>query len=96
MEILKQPQYSPIPVEKEVLLIFAGNEGFFDKLAVDQVQGFSESMVAYFEAHQAALLAEIRDKRELSDDLKARMKTAIEECERRFLAENQKDKQATA
>ncbi len=96
MEILKQPQYSPIPVEKEVLLIFAGNEGFFDKLAVEQVRSFAESMVAFFEAHQAALLAEIRDKRELSDDLKARMKTAIEECEKRFLAENQKDKQAAA
>jgi F-type H+/Na+-transporting ATPase subunit alpha len=95
-EMLKQAQYSPLPVEKEVLLIYAGNEGFFDKLEVPQIRPFEDALFGYFEANAADVLNEIREKRELSDDLRARMKAGLQEFEKRFLAENQKGGQAAA
>src|SRR5690242_19051911 len=53
MEMLKQNQYDPLPVEKEVLIIFAGNEGYFDKLEVSQVKQFERELYAFVEArHQ--------------------------------------------
>ncbi len=94
-EMLKQAQYSPLPVEKEVLLIYAGNEGFFDKLEVAQIRPFEDAMFAYFESTAADVLSGIREKRELSDDLRAKMKAGLEECEKRFLGDN-KGSQAAA
>ncbi|HUA35005.1 MAG TPA: F0F1 ATP synthase subunit alpha [Candidatus Binataceae bacterium] len=94
-EMLKQAQYSPLPVEKEVLLIYAGNEGFFDKLEVPQIRPFEDAMFGYFESTAPEVLATIRDKRELSDEVRAKMKSGLEECEKRFLAD-QKGSQAAA
>jgi F-type H+/Na+-transporting ATPase subunit alpha len=72
-EMLKQGQYEPLPVEKEVLIIFAGNEGFFDKLEVSQIKQFERELYSFVEAHHPDLLDEIRSRLEITEDLRKRM-----------------------
>ena len=48
-EMLKQNQYEPLPIEKEVLIIFAANEGYFDKLEVTQIKAFERGLYAFFD-----------------------------------------------
>jgi F-type H+-transporting ATPase subunit alpha len=72
-EMLKQNQYDPLPVEKEVLIIFAANEGYFDKLEVSQVKQFERELYAFVEARHKDLLDEIRARREITDDLRKRL-----------------------
>ena len=60
-EMLKQNQYSPLPMEKEVLIIFAAREGYFDKLSVEQIRPFEMGLYTNFDSRHADLLAEIRD-----------------------------------
>ncbi|MGH7842922.1 MAG: F0F1 ATP synthase subunit alpha [Candidatus Binataceae bacterium] len=77
-EMLKQNQYDPIPMEKEVLIIFAGNEGYFDKLEVEQVKPFERELYSFVDAHHKDLLDEIRSKREIGDDLRKRLVAALD------------------
>lgn len=83
-EMLKQGQYEPLPVEKEVLIIFAGNEGYFDKLAVDRVKPFEHDLYTFFDSKHSDLLDEIRAKREIDNDLRARLTAALDEFVRVF------------
>jgi F-type H+-transporting ATPase subunit alpha len=89
-EMLKQNQYDPLPVEKEVLIVFAAMEGYFDKLDLDQIRPFETGLYTLFDARHPELLAEIRDKKELSDDLKKKLKAALDGYLESFLAENKK------
>lgn len=77
-EMLKQSQYEPIAIEKEVLIIFAANEGYLDKLEVREVKPFERDLYACFDARHKDLLAEIVEKREISDDLRKRMIAALD------------------
>ncbi len=88
-EMLKQGQYEPLPVEKEVLIIYAAKEGYLDQLEVEQVKPFEAGLYAHFDARHADLLAEIKAKRELSDDLKKKLSTAIDSFAKEFAAEHQ-------
>jgi len=76
-ELLKQPQFSPLPVEEEVISIFAGVNGFLDKLQVNQIGRFEEELLRMFRSSQAALLEEVRTKRELSKELTEKLKEVI-------------------
>src|ERR1700756_1489240 len=71
-EMLKQNQYDPLSTDKEVLIIFAANEGYFDKLEVGQVKLFERELYSFVEAHHRDLLDEIRTRREITDDLRKR------------------------
>ena len=77
-EMLKQNQYDPLSTDKEVLIIFAANEGYFDKLEVDQVKPFERDLYALFDARHKDLLDEIDAKREISDDLRKRLIAALD------------------
>jgi F-type H+-transporting ATPase subunit alpha len=77
-EMLKQNQYDPLSTDKEVLIIFAANEGYFDKLDVDQVKPFEHDLYAFFEARHKDILDEIATKREISDDLRKRLTAALD------------------
>src|SRR5208282_704745 len=90
-EVLKQNQYDPITIEKEVLIIFAGNEGYLDKLEVSQVRAFEKGLYELFDARHADLLNEIKTKREISDDLRKRLIAALDAYEKSFEAEHGKD-----
>jgi F-type H+/Na+-transporting ATPase subunit alpha len=78
-EMLKQNQYEPLPVEREVAIIFAANEGYLDKLEVGQVRGFLRDLLAFLDAKHRELLDEIKSKREISDDLRKRLIAALDQ-----------------
>ncbi len=77
-EMLKQSQYEPLATEKEVLIIFAANEGYLDKLEVSQVKPFERDLYACFETRHKDLLGEIVEKREIGDDLRKRLIAALD------------------
>jgi F-type H+-transporting ATPase subunit alpha len=77
-EMLKQNQYDPLSIDKEVLIIFAANEGYLDKLEVSQVKPFERDLYALFDARHKKMLDEIAAKREISDDLRKRLIAALD------------------
>jgi len=89
-EVLKQDQYEPVSTAKEVLIVFAGNEGFLDKLEIPQVRPFEKGLYAHFDARHADLLNEIITKRELGDDLRKKLHAAIADFLKQFEAERAK------
>ncbi|HTS76589.1 MAG TPA: F0F1 ATP synthase subunit alpha [Bryobacteraceae bacterium] len=88
VEILKQGQYSPLPVQKQVLIIYAGTNGFLDDLPVEQCRPFEEGLYRFAENAHPGLLPEIAQKKNLDDDLKGRINTAIKEFKDRFVQEH--------
>ena len=88
VELLKQGQYSPVPVEKQVLIIYAGTQGFLDDLPVKQCRAFEEELHRFVENAHPNLLPTIREKKALDDDLKAQMTDAIKEFKTRFVQEH--------
>jgi F-type H+-transporting ATPase subunit alpha len=85
-EILKQGQYSPLPVEKQIVAVFAGTQGFLDDLPVDQVLAFEKELFAYLDLHHRQLLQEIVAKGAFDDDLRGRLKKALEAFKLEFVA----------
>jgi F-type H+-transporting ATPase subunit alpha len=88
-ELLKQPQFSPLPTEKQVAIIFAGTNGYLDDLKVDQIRAFEDGLYKYLDASQTALLQDIVTKKTLDDDLKGRLKAALKEYKDNFVAEHE-------
>jgi F-type H+-transporting ATPase subunit alpha len=86
VEILKQGQYQPIVVEKQVAILFAGTQGLLDDVPVDAIRGFEEHFAGWLERRQAELLGEIRTKRELAPELQDRLTKAVSEAKAEFLA----------
>ncbi|HML17265.1 MAG TPA: F0F1 ATP synthase subunit alpha [Bryobacteraceae bacterium] len=89
VEILKQGQYSPLPVEKQVLIIYAGTSGFLDDLPLEQCRAFEHDLDRFVENAHPGILEAIRTRKILDDDLKAKMTGAIKELKARFVAERQ-------
>ena len=88
VELLKQGQFSPMTVEKQVLSIFAGTNGFLDDLPVAGIRKFEELLHRFVDNTYPTILPTIRDKKNIDDTLKAEIIKAIEEAKKRFLAEN--------
>jgi F-type H+-transporting ATPase subunit alpha len=86
VEILKQGQYAPLPVEKQVAILFAGTQGLLDDLPVDQIRAFEEFLYPWLERKHPQLLGEVRDKRELSDDLRTTLTRIVTEAKAEFVA----------
>jgi F-type H+-transporting ATPase subunit alpha len=89
VEVLKQKQFSPLPFSKQILIIFAGTNGFFDDLPVDQVRDFEAELYRFVDATNPGLLRTIMDKRVLDDALKAEMSKTIKQSKEAFVAERQ-------
>ena len=87
VEILKQGQYQPLPLEKQILIIFAGTKGYLDDLPVESCRKFEEGLYDFVENSNRALLDAIRDKKALDDELRGKVVAAIEEFKSRFMAE---------
>ncbi len=86
VEILKQPQYQPVPVEKQVAIIYATTNGFVDDVPVPQVRKWERDFIAFLDASHADVLTDIKTKKTLDDALSGRLKAAIESCKPRFVA----------
>ncbi len=87
-EILKQPQFSPLPTEKQIIIIYAGTNGFLDDLKVEEIHAFELGLYPYLDSAQSGLLNDIVAKKALDDDLKNRIKAALDEYKANFLAEH--------
>jgi F-type H+-transporting ATPase subunit alpha len=85
-EILKQGQFSPLSVEEQVIVIFAGTTGLIDDVAVNDVQRFQKDLVEYVHARYGTLLAQIAQKKQITDDARAELKRAIGEFKEQFQA----------
>ena len=86
VELLKQRQYVPQPVERQITIIFAGTQGMLDDLPVDQIQPFEEFLHPFFDRKCAQLLTDIANKKELTDDLREALAKAINEAKSEFTA----------
>jgi len=86
VEILKQPQYRPIPFEKQVLLIYAANNGFVDDYPVSALNRYETELYGFLDGRHESLLAALRDKKAIDDDLKAKINAALEEFKKEFTA----------
>ena len=78
-EILKQPQYRPMPVENQVFMVWTVTNGLADDIAVEDLRRFEEEIFKFIEGSHPAVLTTIREKRNIDDDLKAAMREAVED-----------------
>ncbi len=76
-ELLKQPQYSPMPVEEQVASIYSGTSGFLDAVEVKDVVRYEAAMLSFLRAEHADVLKSIRDSKQLDDDTAAKLKDAL-------------------
>jgi F-type H+-transporting ATPase subunit alpha len=86
VEILRQGQYQPLPVEKQIVVIFAATNGYLDDLPIEQCRKFEEKLYGFVDNAHRGLWEEIRTKKVLDDDLRAKVTAVIEEFKARFVA----------
>jgi F-type H+-transporting ATPase subunit alpha len=85
-EVLKQDQYSPLSVEKQVLSIFVATSGLLDSVPVNEVRRFEKEMLQYVETSGPAILKTIAEKKALDDGIRAEIKKTVGEFKERFTA----------
>jgi F-type H+-transporting ATPase subunit alpha len=86
-EVLKQDQYVPLPVEKQVAIIYAGTNGLLDDLEVPEVRPFEQSFYRFLDTSHGALLKKIREKKAIDDEIKGELEKVIREAKEKFKAE---------
>ena len=79
VEILKQPQYRPMPIESQVLVIWAGSNGFTDDIAVEDVRNFEAELLKFIENSHPGLLQNIREKKSLTDEIKSDLQVILKD-----------------
>ena len=84
VELLKQPQFSPLKTEEQVAVIYAGVNGYLDKLKVSEVRPFEEGLLSLLRNENAELLNAIRTEKTLTDDIKAKLKSTIDAYAKNF------------
>jgi F-type H+-transporting ATPase subunit alpha len=84
VEILKQPQYQPLPVEKQILIIYAGTSGVLDDMPVEACRKFEDELYRFVENAHPGLLATIREKKTLDDELKGKINSVLREVKERL------------
>ncbi len=92
-ELLKQPQFQPLPFEKQVAIIFAGVNGLLDDVAVPDLRAFEDGLYPYLES-SGTVLADIASKKAIDDDLKARLTSSIKDYKATFLAQRKESAKA--
>jgi F-type H+-transporting ATPase subunit alpha len=85
-ELLKQNQFVPLPVEKQIITIFVGTNGFVDDLPVSECRVFERHLFDYLDTSQSALLEKIRQKKALDDELREEITQALSQFKERFAA----------
>jgi F-type H+-transporting ATPase subunit alpha len=89
VEVLKQDQYQPLPFSQQILIIYAGTNGFLDDLQVEQIREFESELYKYVASMNAKLLDTIMQKKTLDDALKADIEKTLKEFKQRFVGERQ-------
>jgi F-type H+-transporting ATPase subunit alpha len=79
VEVLKQSQYQPMPAEKQTMILYAGTFGYLDEWPVEAVSGYEKQMLEFIESKYVDLLNEIKEKKDISDELEEKIKAALDE-----------------
>jgi F-type H+/Na+-transporting ATPase subunit alpha len=83
-ELLKQPQFSPLKMEEQVVVIWAGTNGYLDALPLNKVRPFEDGLLSLLRGKESAILESIRTSRDLSDDTAAKLKAVVESYAKTF------------
>ncbi len=86
-ELLKQPQFHPLTWQQQMIVLFAGTQGYLDDLQVADIRAFEDGLHKYFANSQQALLADLTQKKQLDDDLRNRLHAAMKEYAATFKQE---------
>jgi F-type H+-transporting ATPase subunit alpha len=86
VEVLKQPQYQPLSVEKQVVIIYAATNGFLDSVEVEQVRAYETALYQFLDTRRAQLLASLSDKKQIDDQIKADLTQTLKEFGDSFAA----------
>ncbi len=78
VELLKQPQYKPMPVEQEVMVVYAGTKGYLDNVPVNRVQEFQNQFLQYVDTSAADLRSSLADKKELTGEIEDKLKATLD------------------
>jgi F-type H+-transporting ATPase subunit alpha len=76
-EVLKQGQYTPLPVERQVLIIYAGNRGFLDGVPVDRIRDYEKKLYAHFDQEHPDIVMKLRERKQIDSDLDVAIATAL-------------------
>jgi F-type H+-transporting ATPase subunit alpha len=86
-EVLKQDQYQPLPVEKQIIIIYAGNRGFLDEFPVDKIRLYEKRLYEFLERERPEILRELQEKKELTPELDAAIAALLQEFNTRLRQE---------
>jgi F-type H+-transporting ATPase subunit alpha len=86
MELLKQPQYQPMPMEDQVVVLFAGTQGYTDDLPADQVARFGQELVAHMRTTHPGILSDIRSTGQLNEETEQALREAVQQFVKQFTA----------
>jgi len=88
VEILKQDQYQPLPVEKQIVIVFAANEGYLNDVPVPECRRYERELYTYLDDRHPGALSDIREQGSLDDALKDKLKVALDEFKGQFKSES--------
>src|SRR4029079_9897235 len=86
-EMLKQPQYSPMPVEQQVIALWAATKGFLDDVAIENVKKFEQGLLSFIENTKGGLLEKKRERKKLDEEIENELRAAVTEFKDRFTAD---------
>ena len=86
VEVLKQPQYQPLAIEKQVIIIYAATNGFLDSVAVEQVRAYETELYQFLDTRRAQLLSSLAEKKQIDDQIKADLTQTLKEFGDSFAA----------
>jgi len=84
VEVLKQPQYQPLPVEKQVVIIYAATNGYLDPIPVEQVHAYETELYRFLDTRASAVMAALTEKKAIDDQIKADLNKTLEEFGKTF------------
>ncbi|MGB2765159.1 MAG: F0F1 ATP synthase subunit alpha [Candidatus Aminicenantaceae bacterium] len=88
-EVLKQDQYVPLSVERQILVIYAGNRGFLDEFKISQIKEYEEKLYEFFEKEHADILKKVAEKKKIDEDLDGAISSALKEFNIKFKEEKE-------
>ena len=83
-EILKQPQYEPMDVEKQVLIIWAATNGFTDDVPVEDIRKFEKELLRFIENSHPAVLSKLREKKAITDEIQKDLEQSLKDFKDRW------------
>jgi F-type H+-transporting ATPase subunit alpha len=86
VELLKQAQYTPFQVERQIVMIFAGTHGYLDRLPVEKIRTYEESFLQFLDTKHSDVLKNIQTSGKIDDQTKAKLEAALKEFDGTFEA----------